>query len=137
MPERAFTIIDDGTPVEVSGTVEGGAVRLSCDAARAALGWELKAQGLCRDSICIPVPPGVAGAPGAIDLVELARLLGRPLALDVDEGAAWFGVGAQQRAQALASLEAPDFTLPDLAGREHSLRQQRGKKVLLVAWASW
>ena len=137
MPERAFTIIDDGTPVEVRGTVADGAVRLSPDAVRTALGWELKAQGLCRDSICIPVPPGVAGATEAIDLAELARLLGRPLALDVDEGAAYFGVGAQQRAQALASLEAPDFTLPDLAGREHSLRQQRGKKVLLVAWASW
>jgi peroxiredoxin len=32
---------------------------------------------------------------------------------------------------------APDFTLPDLAGRPHSLAEQRGNKVLLVVWASW
>ena len=32
---------------------------------------------------------------------------------------------------------APDFTLPDLEGRLHSLSEHRGKKVLLVTWASW
>ena len=138
MTEREFTIIDGGTPVEVRATVEGGAVRLTPDAVRTALGWELKEQGLCRDSTCIPLPPSLAaGANEGIDIAVLARLLGRPLALDVDEGAACLGIGAQERARVLASLEAPDFTLPDLAGGEHSLHQQRGKKVLLVAWASW
>ena len=33
--------------------------------------------------------------------------------------------------------EAPDFTLPDAAGRLHRLSEHRGKKVLLVTWASW
>ena len=47
------------------------------------------------------------------------------------------GVSAEERAQALASLEAPDFTLPDLDGRPHSLSEHRGKKVFLVAYASW
>jgi peroxiredoxin len=37
----------------------------------------------------------------------------------------------------LASLDAPDFTLPDLDGHLHSLAGHRGKKVLLVAYASW
>ena len=32
---------------------------------------------------------------------------------------------------------APDFTLPDLAGQIHTLSDYRGKKVLLVAYASW
>ena len=35
------------------------------------------------------------------------------------------------------SLAAPDFTLPDLAARLHSLSRFKRKKVLLVAWASW
>jgi len=47
------------------------------------------------------------------------------------------GESAQARGEALRSLEAPDFTLPDLAGRPHSLSAHRGKKVLLVTWASW
>jgi peroxiredoxin len=46
-------------------------------------------------------------------------------------------VGAHERARSLAALEAPDFTLPDLAGRPHSLAEHRGEKVLLVAYASW
>jgi peroxiredoxin len=44
---------------------------------------------------------------------------------------------ARERTAALASLEAPDFTLPDPAGRPHRLSDYRGKKVLLVTWASW
>jgi len=59
------------------------------------------------------------------------------VALDLDERAAYLGISAAERAKSLASLEAPDFTLPDLDGRMHSLSQQRGTKVLLVAYASW
>ena len=62
---------------------------------------------------------------------------GRPVALDREERAAYLGVSAADRARALSSLEAPDFTLPDLDGRPHSLSDHRGKKVLLVAYASW
>ena len=74
------------------------------------------------------------------DGVERARRAqadGRPVALDVDERAAYLGVPAAERARRLASLEAPDFTLPDIDGRLHSLREHRGKKVFLVAYGSW
>jgi peroxiredoxin len=37
----------------------------------------------------------------------------------------------------LTSLEAPDFALPDLDGKMHSLSDYRGKKVFVVSWASW
>ena len=61
----------------------------------------------------------------------------RPLAVDREEGVAYLGVSAAARAAQLASLEAPDFSLPDLDGRRHSLSAYRGRKVLLVAYASW
>ncbi len=48
----------------------------------------------------------------------------------------YFGQRADQR-EGLSSLQAPDFTLPDMAGKMHSLSDFRGKKVLLVTWASW
>jgi hypothetical protein len=70
-------------------------------------------------------------------LVKRAEASGRPVAVDLDARAAYLGVSAAERAKALASLEAPDFTLPDLDGRPHSLSEYRGKKVLLVAYASW
>jgi peroxiredoxin len=37
----------------------------------------------------------------------------------------------------LSSLQAPDFKLPDINGKPHSLSDFRGKKVFLVTWASW
>src|SRR5262249_57601478 len=37
----------------------------------------------------------------------------------------------------LAWMEARDFTLPDVQGRPHSLSDHRGRKALLIAWASW
>ena len=70
-------------------------------------------------------------------VAKRAEAAGRPVAVDLDEQAAYLGVSAAERAKALASLEAPDFTLPDLDGRMHSLSRQRGKKVLLVDYASW
>jgi len=72
-----------------------------------------------------------------VALAKRAESAGRPVAVDLDERAAYLGVTARERADALASLEAPDFTLPDLEGRLHSLAQHRGRKVLLVAYASW
>jgi hypothetical protein len=98
----------------------------------------LKPEGLCQGSLCVPVrsAPDLANAEG-IDLAALARILGRPLALDLDERAAYLGASASDRGAQLATLQAPDFTLPDLSGRLHSLSEYRGKKILLVAYASW
>ena len=79
----------------------------------------------------------VLDAREGLERAQQAEAAGRPVAVDREERAAYLGVPAAQRAAALASLQAPDFTLPDLSGRPHSLSAQRGKKVLLVAYASW
>ena len=88
----------------------------------------------------MPLPPGreeefVRG--GRVNVAALWRHLGRPVVRS-DGGHAWvLGESARDRAAALRSLAAPDFTLPDPSGRMHSLSDHRGKKVLLVTWASW
>ena len=138
MTEASFTVIDDGRPITVVARLIDESVRLSPEAVEAALGWEMAPHGLCRDGLCVPLPESLlAGGADGIDLASLAALLGRPLALDVRERAAYLGIPAAERSDALASLEAPDFSLPDLDGRLHSLAEQRGRKVLLVVWASW
>ena len=132
-----FTLIDDGTPHTVDASLAGERVILS-NSALMALGWEMHPEGLCREGLCIPVPEDAGlETSGGIDLAALARVLDRPVAIDVEERAAFLGVSAGERARALQSLVAPDFTLPDLAGRPHRLSDHRGKKVLLVAYASW
>ena len=133
-----LTIIDAGRAVEVDARVEGDRVLLSERALREALGWELHEGTLCNDTMCVPLPAGSSLTEGRpLDLAEVAGVLDRPLALDAAEGVAYLGASARERADALASLSAPDFTLPDLGGRLHTLSQHRGKKVLLVVWASW
>ena len=133
-----FTILDAGRAVEVPARIDGGRVRVPPDAVRDALGWELTPEGLCNDLTCVPVPPeSTLESADGLDLAKLAAILDRPCAIDLDEGAAYLGVPARDRADALRSLDAPDFTLPDLDGRLHTLSAQRGRKVLLVAYASW
>lgn len=138
MPDVDFTILDGETETRVGADVAGARVRLSADAVARALGWEVTEDGLCRDGLCVPVPPGVTLATAeGVDLATLARALDRPLAVDVAERVACLGAAAPDRGRALESLQAPDFALPDLAGRLHRLSDHRGRKVFLLAWASW
>jgi len=44
---------------------------------------------------------------------------------------------ALELARPTSRLEAPDFTLSDLAGKPISLRDLRGRVVLLYFWATW
>jgi len=138
MASSTVTVIYESRSVEVEATVRGDAIRLAPEGLARALGWELKPHGLCRGDTCVPVRDRAAlVTDDGIDVAALARLLDRPLAIEAAEGVAVLGASAGDRAARLASLEAPDFTLPDLDGRLHSLHDQRGRKTLLVAWASW
>jgi hypothetical protein len=133
-----FTLIDADRIAAVEARVAGGRVLLEPGPLKDAMGWEYHDGQLCSDAMCIPIAEeGALVRDGGIELAAFARALDRPLAVDVAERAACLGASARERAQALASQHAPDFTLPDLAGRSHSLSEQRGTKILLVAWASW
>jgi peroxiredoxin len=99
-------------------------------------GWTAKPEGMCRGDACVPLPAN-AMRDGLIDMEAFWRRLGNPVVRDEARSVWVLGMGAQARAAVLAGLEAPDFTLPDLAGRPHRLSDLRGKKVLLTTWASW
>ena len=133
-----FTLVDAERAAELPARVAGNRVRLDAAALKDTLGWEVHDGLLCSDAMCIPVADEAALVNEAgVDLEVFARTLDRALAVDVSERAAFLGGSARERAQALASQHAPDFTLPDLEGRPHALSQYRGTKILLVAWASW
>jgi hypothetical protein len=133
-----ITLIDESRSVTIDAAVRGDTIRLSPAALERALGWQLKPEGLCREDTCIPVRDRAALVDDeGVDVAAFARLLDRPIAMEPAEGVVVLGAAAADRAGRLAAMEAPDFTLPDLQGRLHSLRDQRGKKTLLIAWASW
>jgi len=137
----AVTIIYEDNPVKVaSAEARGHALWVTKPEMQSATGWELKPQGLCRGERCVPIPPGrreqfLRGE--LVNFAALARQLGMPIVHD-DKHAVWFfGESDDARRATLASLKAPDFTLPDLDGKMHSLSDYRGRKVLLLSWASW
>jgi hypothetical protein len=96
-------------------------------------GWAIKPEGACKGDRCVPLPAAVS--PGLLPVQALADRLGMPLIRD-DASGLWC-LGPESGGPALASAQAPDFALPDLAGNDFHLRSLRGRKILLVAWASW
>ena len=131
--ERAFAGIEAAT--------DGGVWLNPAEFSRIS-GWELKPQGFCKNEQCYPIPAArraefVRDAEAGYNLSALADLIGQPVVSDSEHQVWCFGEAAESRKRTLTSLKAPDFTLPDLAGRMHSLSEYRGKKVLLVSWASW
>ncbi len=124
----------------VDAEVRSGGLWLDAGGLQRVSGFEFRPEGFCRGDTCVPVPPARQAefvAQGRYNLAALATLLGQPVVADEEHSAWCFGEAAAERQRKLRSLDAPDFTLPDLDGRMHSLSEHRGKKVLLVSWASW
>ncbi|GAC1376531.1 MAG: hypothetical protein NVSMB4_05460 [Acidimicrobiales bacterium] len=93
-------------------------------------GWAIKPVGACKGHLCVPLPPG------PLDARVLAERLGMPLVHD-EEQDLWALGPETVGGRALTTAEAPDLELPDLDGNRFKLRSLHGRKVLLVAWASW
>jgi len=131
-----LTLLHDGRSDEIA-VADPARPTISPEDLEALLGWELQPHGLCQGLVCVPVDQDALVDNDGLDLRLLADALQRPLVTDEKHGVVALGASHYERGEALDSLEAPDFTLPDLDGNLHSLSDQRGKKVLLVAYASW
>ena len=133
-------LTDQGERTVAGARVEGERLWLTPSDLEAATGWELQPEGFCHGGACVPLPAGRESElvrEGRVEAGALWRHLGKALTHS-EAGDVWvLGEGAGDRAAALRSLQAPDFRLPDPSGAMHSLSELRGKKVLLVSWASW
>ena len=98
------------------------------------IGFELQPQGACRGDLCIPIPPGTIRGE-FFNLTAFAAAVGQPF---VSEPAArvW-SFGAIPGIRRAASRVAPDVAVPDRLGRPVHLTGFRGRKALIVTWASW
>ena len=134
------TLLTDAGPAEIDARTGGDGLWLDTAEAERLTGWELKPEGFCYGPVCIPVPHGRDEefvAPGSVNIAGFWRHTGKPVLHD-DAREVWMlGQDAATRSYEMLSLEAPDFALPDLGGRMHRLSDYRGKRILLVTWASW
>jgi len=143
-PSRPVVIYDGvATPVTASSEASKDLWVTTADLRRATK-FVVKPQGICRDQLCIPVPKdkkanvlAKRGSVTWVNLSEFARMLRQAVAHDDKNGVWFFGSPPDQASGYIATLDAPDFTLPDVNGKMHSLADFRGKKVMLITWASW
>jgi hypothetical protein len=142
---KKAVIIYDGVATEISAaTEESKDLWLTLADLTRATKFELKPEGVCTDKLCFPLPATrkqeflANRSDGTrFNLSEFARLLKQPIAHDVKHALWYFGPRPEVQNRHVTTLTAPDFTLPDVNGKSHSLSDFRGKKVLLITWASW
>ena len=143
--QNTRVVIYDGVATEVAVTPNPSSdLWITTGDLLRATKFVIKPQGVCRDELCFPLPKSrkaefvsKRGATTWFNLSEFAKLIKQPVVSDQKNGVWYFGARAAEQNGYLTSLAAPNFTLPDLNGRVHSLTDFRGKKVLLVTWASW
>ena len=107
-------------------------------------GFELKPEGACLAEICVPVDQAKDSAiflrkdgQEYLNASELARKINQSVVAD-EANAVWsFGEVPANMNGYLKSAVAPDFELKDRKGNTVKLSDFRGKKVVLVTWASW
>jgi hypothetical protein len=98
--------------------------------------FELKPQGACRADLCIPIPKDMIRG-DYFNLTAFAKKAGQPVVAEAGERVWSFGEMQALGGGFVESRIAPDFAVPDRAGRPVRLSAFRGKKVLVVTWASW
>jgi thiol-disulfide isomerase/thioredoxin len=110
---------------------DGDGLLLSVEQLREATGWELKAVGLCRGDICVPV---TLTAP--VSLADVAAALRRPLATAVVGNHTVAVLGEAGGQLAVSGEIAAPLTLRDVDGNDVQITGT-GKKTAVVAWSTW
>jgi len=143
--QNTRTVIYGGLATEVAVATDSSSdLWITTSDLSRATRFVIKPQGVCRDELCFPLPKNrkaefvsKKGPTTWFNLSAFAKLIKQPVVVDQKNGVWYFGARDAEQNDYLTSLEAPNFTLPDLNGKLHSLADFRGKKVLLVTWASW
>lgn len=126
-----------------SAFVEKGQLWIAQSDLKKINGFELKPEGVCYKSMCIPLPsnPGdwvKKSAAGAFfNLSAFAKKMGQQYCADDKKTVFSFAEVPDLANRKLPSGKAPNFKLKDRQGKTVQLSDFRGKKVLLWTFASW
>lgn len=141
----AAVVIHDERVVEVADTLADPTdLWINPDELPRVNGFVLKPEGACIDDICVPVRQSensdifiTRDGKRWFNVAELADRVQQPYVADHDTNVWSFGTIPAQRAAFVDRAVAPDFELPDVDGKRHRLSDFKGKKIMLLSWASW
>jgi hypothetical protein len=96
--------------------------------------FEVKPQGACRADVCIPLSKTLKNGDW-FNLTGFAHKIGETVV--TEQNVYSFGEIPVLRGSFYNSRIAPDFAVPDRLGKLVHLSDFRGKKALVITWASW
>jgi len=141
--EKSVTVIFNDQAVKIGGAlVQGKHLWVAGDDVKNVNGFELKPEGLCAGDVCVPIPASndwtrKHGDKKYLNVTRFADKADQAVAVDAS-GDVWsFGAVPVLESELLPKGKAPDFALPDRSGKTVKLSDFRGKKVLILSWASW
>ncbi len=142
--DKLITILANDKTTKVTAFVNKTDVLwIRVDELHAATGYELKESGVCYDplNICIPLLEDgftqIHSGHTWFNVSKLSQKLSQ-VCISNDDQTVWsLGLIPEVRKAMLDSSIAPDFEIEDMNGEMIRLSDFRGKKVLVVTWATW
>ncbi|BDD05612.1 redoxin domain-containing protein [Aureibacter tunicatorum] len=133
---------DNKTSVEAS-KLSDGKLWIKESELKASTGYELKSSGICYPELDICIPAHQQGWTQSIDnekwinVSAISQYLGQACVNNKDKSIWSLGILPERRSKMLESNLAPDFSMLDIHGETVTLSKLKGKKVLIVTWATW
>lgn len=98
-------------------------------------GWESKPEGLCKGDVCVPAPEAM-NSDGSLDASVVAAKLRMPV-IHNQAQTVWSYGPASVGGHTLDSVVLPPLCLEDKDGVPFDFAALKGRKAIIVAWASW
>ena len=141
-PTKATVLARENTLVIERALVGDGELLVPLENVEAITGFKVKPEGMCVDDLCIPIPANsswITDHAGAkyFNLMKFAAKMDQVYAVDAENSVWSFTAVPRAQTAPLMAGQAPDFALPDRTGKTVRLSDFRGKKVLIITWASW